>query len=128
MKPSVIFIDEIDSIGAKRKDDDHETMRRVKTSLLVEMQGVGSDNEGVLVLAATNLPWEIDEALRRRLEKRIYISLPDENSRMLILKHCIGETPHSLTEDNWDELGRKTEHFSGSDLSTLSKDAIMAPL
>jgi len=128
MKPSVIFIDEIDSIGAKRKDDEHETMRRVKTQLLVEMQGVGSDNEGVLVLAATNLPWEIDDALRRRLEKRIYISLPDEDSRKLILLHCIGKTPHTLTEEDWSELGSLTDKFSGSDLATLSKDAIMAPV
>lgn len=78
LKPSVIFIDEIDSICGVRKEDEHESMRRVKTQLMIEMQGVGSDNQGILVLGATNLPWEIDPAVRRRLEKRIYISLPDE--------------------------------------------------
>ena len=60
MKPSIIFIDEIDSVCGARKEGDHETMRWVKTEILIQMQGVGSNNDGVLVLGATNLPWEID--------------------------------------------------------------------
>lgn len=81
-----------------------------------------------MILGATNLPWEIDSAIRRRLEKRIYISLPDENSRTLILKHCIGKTSNTLSDEDWAYLGGMTQNFSGSDLSTLSKDAIMSPL
>ena len=77
MKPSVIFIDEIDSICGTRKEDEHESMRRVKTQLMVEMQGVGSNNKDLLVLGATNLPWDIDPAVSRRLERRIYIALPE---------------------------------------------------
>lgn len=95
---------------------------------MIEMQGVGSNNDGVLVLGATNLPWEIDQAIRRRLEKRIYISLPDEHSRVGILKHHIGKTPHTLNDTDWEELGRLTVDFSGSDIATLCKDAIMAPV
>lgn len=80
------------------------------------------------MLGATNLPWEIDPAVRRRLEKRIYISLPDESSRVGIVKHHLGKTPNSLTESDFEELGRMTVDFSGSDISTLCKDAIMAPV
>lgn len=126
--PSIIFIDEIDSICGARSEGEHETMRRVKTEILVQMQGVGSDNNNVLVLGATNLPWEIDPAVRRRFERRIYISLPDEYSRKEIVRHHLGKTPHELTEEDFEEIGKETDGFSGSDLSTLTKDAIMAPL
>ena len=127
-KPSIIFIDEIDSVCGARGEGEHETMRRVKTEILVQMQGVGSDNKNVLVLGATNLPWEIDPAVRRRFERRIYISLPDEYSRKEIVRHHLGKTPHSLTEEDLEDIGSATEGFSGSDLATLTKDAIMAPL
>lgn len=126
--PSIIFIDEIDSLCGARKDGDHDTMKRVKTEFLVQMQGVGSNNKGVLVLGATNLPWELDQAIRRRFERRIYISLPDEHSRKEIVRHHLGKTPHDLSEEELEEVGTETEGFSGSDLSTLTKDAIMAPV
>jgi len=126
--PSIIFIDEIDSICGARGEGEHETMRRVKTEILVQMQGVGSNNKNVLVLGATNLPWEIDPAVRRRFERRIYISLPDEYSRKEIIRHHLGKTPHSMSEEDLEIMGKDTDGFSGSDLSTLTKDAIMAPL
>lgn len=92
------------------------------------MQGVGSNNDGVLVLGATNLPWEIDQAVRRRFERRIYISLPDIESRIGILIYTIGKTPHTITDEEFREIGSLTEGFSGSDIATLCKDAIMAPV
>lgn len=66
------------------------------------MQGVGSNNKGVLVLGATNLPWEIDQAVRRRFEKRIYISLPDAESRAAICQHHLGSTSHGLTPADFE--------------------------
>ena len=76
-KPSIIFIDEIDSMCGSRSEGESDSTRRIKTEFLVQMQGVNSDMNGVLVLGATNVPWELDSAIRRRFQKRIYISLPE---------------------------------------------------
>lgn len=69
------------------------------------MQGVGSNNKGILVLGATNLPWEIDQAVRRWFERRIYIGLPDFSSRVGILKYHIGKTPCNLSDRDYEEIG-----------------------
>mmetsp|Transcript_15978 Transcript_15978/g.15386 ORF Transcript_15978/g.15386 Transcript_15978/m.15386 type:complete len:255 (+) Transcript_15978:157-921(+) len=76
-RPAIVFIDEVDSLCGSRSEGENETSRRIKTEFLVQMQGVGNDMDGVLVLGATNVPWELDGAIRRRFEKRIYIPLPD---------------------------------------------------
>lgn len=85
-KPSIIFIDEIDSLCSTRSDNENDATRRIKTEFLVQMQGVGNDTEGILVLGATNIPWVLDSAIRRRFEKRIYIPLPDEPARLHMFK------------------------------------------
>jgi len=76
-RPSIVFVDEVDSLCGSRSEGENETSRRIKTEFLVQMNGVGNDIDGVLVLGATNVPWELDPAIRRRFEKRIYIPLPD---------------------------------------------------
>ncbi|XP_077376613.1 vacuolar protein sorting-associated protein 4B isoform X2 [Festucalex cinctus] len=127
-KPSIIFIDEIDSLCGSRSENESEAARRIKTEFLVQMQGVGNDNEGVLVLGATNIPWTLDSAIRRRFEKRIYIPLPEEHARAFMFKLNLGTTPNSLTDSDFVTLGKKTDGYSGADISVIVRDALMQPV
>uniref|UniRef100_A0A3B5K316 vesicle-fusing ATPase n=1 Tax=Takifugu rubripes TaxID=31033 RepID=A0A3B5K316_TAKRU len=127
-KPSIIFIDEIDSLCGSRSENESEAARRIKTEFLVQMQGVGNDNEGVLVLGATNIPWTLDSAIRRRFEKRIYIPLPEEHARGFMFKLHLGSTPNGLTESDFMTLGKKTDGYSGADISIIVRDALMQPV
>ncbi|CAH8573493.1 unnamed protein product [Dicrocoelium dendriticum] len=130
--PSTIFIDEIDSICSRRgAESEHEASRRVKSELLVQMDGVTGatgqqedPTKTVMVLAATNFPWDIDEALRRRLEKRIYIPLPSVTGRRLLLDISLKEVP--LAEDvDLDKVAESLEGYSGSDVTNVCRDASM---
>ncbi|KAI6077728.1 Vacuolar protein sorting-associated protein 4A [Aix galericulata] len=127
-KPSIIFIDEVDSLCGSRNENESEAARRIKTEFLVQMQGVGNSSDGILVLGATNIPWVLDSAIRRRFEKRIYIPLPEEAARAQMFKLHLGNTPHSLTDANIHELARKTEGYSGADISIIVRDALMQPV
>ncbi|XP_050278985.1 protein SUPPRESSOR OF K(+) TRANSPORT GROWTH DEFECT 1-like [Quercus robur] len=116
--PSIIFIDEIDSLcGPRGKDNENEASRRIKTEFLVQMQAVSNDAKNVLVLAATNTPDDLDVAMRRRFDKRIYIPLPNRKARKQIFKLHIGNTPHNLSTKDFQDLAKKTRGFSGSDIS-----------
>lgn len=132
--PSTVFIDEIDSVCSKRgASNEHEASRKVKSELLVQMEGVSTTQNAasgddpskmVIVLGATNFPWDIDEALRRRLEKRIYIPLPDEGGRLSLLKINLKEVP--LDDDvNLAEIAENLNGYSGADVTTVCRDASM---
>jgi len=127
-KPSIIFIDEVDSLTSSRSDNESESARRIKTEFLVQMQGVGNDNDGILVLGATNIPWVLDAAIRRRFEKRIYIDLPEEHARTAMFKLNLGSTPNQLSEEDFRDLGSRTEGYSGADISIVVRDALMQPV
>ncbi|KAB0792491.1 hypothetical protein PPYR_14450 [Photinus pyralis] len=127
-KPSIIFIDEVDSLCSARSDNESESARRIKTEFLVQMQGVGHDSEGILVLGATNIPWVLDAAIRRRFEKRIYIPLPEEAARLVMFKLHLGNTPTQLSEEDLKVLAKKTEGYSGADISIVVRDALMQPV
>ncbi|GIL89001.1 hypothetical protein Vretifemale_16909 [Volvox reticuliferus] len=125
--PAIIFIDEVDALGGARGvDGEHEASRRFKAELLQQMDGLAS-GRGVMVLAATNCPWDLDPALRRRLEKRIHIGLPDAAQRLALLQlHLRGV----VLAPNVDlpALAASCEGFSGADIRLLCRDAAMAPL
>lgn len=124
--PSIIFVDEVDSIAPERTSGESGAERRVLTQMLREMDGV-EELEDVLIIAATNVPWILDTALLRRFEKRIYIPMPDKDARRKILEiHLEGG---NLSEDlDLDLIAEKTEGYSGSDLERICREATMMPL
>lgn len=126
--PSTIFIDEIDSLCSKRgSETEHEASRRVKSELLVQMDGITNAEEPmklVMVLAATNYPWDIDEALRRRLEKRIYIPLPNQAGREALLNINLREVEKSVNL-NLVQIAKDLDGYSGSDITNVCRDACM---
>ena len=74
------------------------------------MDGVGKDDQGILVLGATNIPWDLDPAVRRRFQKKIYIPLPDEVARLSLVKLSIGkDTPNTLSPEQIEEIAKRTE-------------------
>eukprot|EP00891_Asterochloris_glomerata_P002717 jgi/Astpho2/2717/Aster-00903 len=126
--PSIVFIDEIDALCSTRGEGESEAARRIKTEFLVQMQGVHTSEARVLVLGATNLPYGLDQAVRRRFDKRIYIALPEEKARAHMFKVHLGDTPHNLTQQDFMELAKRTEGFSGSDVNVVVKDVLMEPV
>ena len=163
LAPSIIFVDEIDSLLSQRSGSgEHEATRRIKTEFLIQWSDLQraaagrettdkdkerGDANRVLVLAATNLPWAIDEAARRRFVRRQYIPLPEASTRATQLRTLLGQQKHGLSNRDICELVDLTEGkirdiplqdrtnlrttlsgFSGSDITALAKDAAMGPL
>lgn len=137
LAPSIIFVDEIDSILTQRADQgEHEASRRIKNEFLVQWSDLQAAAAGktpgdvrrVLVLGATNLPWAIDEAARRRFVRRQYIPLPEPETRKVHIMKLLSHQKHAVDEAGISRLVKLTEGFSGSDLTALAKDAAMGPL
>ncbi|KAJ5209076.1 hypothetical protein PENPOL_c001G08432 [Penicillium polonicum] len=127
-KPAIIFIDEVDALCGPRGEGESEASRRIKTELLVQMDGVGKDSKGVLILGATNIPWQLDAAIRRRFQRRVHISLPDFNARMKMFMLAVGSTPCQMTQTDYRQLADLSEGYSGSDISICVQDALMQPI
>ncbi len=129
MQPSVIFVDEIDSLLSQRKDDENEASRRIKTEFLVQFDGVGtSANDHILLIGATNRPHEIDEAARRRFRKKLYIPLPDDEGRRGIVDRLLSTEKHDLTTNDISKVVQLTKGYSGSDMDGLIREAALGPL
>ncbi|KNE71253.1 hypothetical protein AMAG_15905 [Allomyces macrogynus ATCC 38327] len=127
-KPAIIFIDEIDSLCGTRGEGESEASRRIKTEFLVQMNGVGNDMDQILVLGATNIPWQLDSAIRRRFEKRIYIPLPDVHARARMFQLHVGNTPCQLGMADYRILADRTDGYSGSDIGVVVREALMQPV
>lgn len=135
-QPSVVFIDEIDSLLCARNDQDQEGSRRIKTEFLVQLDGANTfagEEARILIIGATNRPDDLDEAVRRRLVKRLYIPLPNKAGRLqflerLIAKEQSGNKHMDLSKDEMEELCSLTKGYSGADLKNLSVEAAMIPL
>uniref|UniRef100_A0A3Q3IMG3 Spastin n=1 Tax=Monopterus albus TaxID=43700 RepID=A0A3Q3IMG3_MONAL len=129
LQPSVIFIDEVDSLLCERREGEHDAARRLKTEFLIEFDGVQSGGDDrVLVMGATNRPQELDEAALRRFAKRIYVTLPDVETRCTLLKNLLEKHGNPLSKNELSYLAKATEGFSGSDLTSLAKDAALGPI
>ncbi|ORX54168.1 AAA-domain-containing protein [Piromyces finnis] len=134
--PSTIFLDELEAIMSQRTSDgaEHEGSRRMKTELLVQLDGLSKNSEHIFLLAASNLPWDLDTAMLRRLEKRILINLPDFEARKRMFEINL---PNGSVDNNnnvvvegldYDKLAEITEGYSGSDIKLVCKEAAMIPV
>eukprot|EP00250_Pteridium_aquilinum_P017407 c23617_g1_i3 orf=209-3316(+) len=129
LEPAIIFIDEVDGILRARGDaSEHEASRRVRNELMAAWDGLQSkERERILVLATTNRPFDLDDAVIRRLPRRIFIDLPDANNREKILHKLLAE--EDLSKDfDFKDLAAQTEGFSGSDLKNLCVAAAYRPI
>ncbi|KAJ7376494.1 hypothetical protein OS493_034230 [Desmophyllum pertusum] len=124
LQPSIIFIDEVDSLLCERKEGEQEHSRRMKTEFLV----IADPNERILVMGATNRPQELDDAALRRMVKRVYVPLPDKETRRVLLSKLLVKNHNPLTASEMETLSRQTEGYSGSDLTALARDAALGPI
>ncbi|KAL8204251.1 UNVERIFIED_CONTAM: Katanin p60 ATPase-containing subunit A-like 2 [Gekko kuhli] len=134
--PSTIFLDELESVMSQRgisPGGEHEGSLRMKTELLVQMDGLARSDDLVFVLAASNLPWELDCAMLRRLEKRILVDLPSREAREAMVQHWLppvsnGGGVELRTDLDYAALSQEMEGYSGSDVKLVCKEAAMRPV
>lgn len=126
--PSIIFFDEIDGLCSNRTGDSSDVSSRIKTEFLLRLSQLQTKNNYVSVIAATNLPWKIDPAIRRRFQSRIYVKLPDEISRKNIIIHQLENIEHKLTEADINNIVIQTDQFSISDLVNFMSEVKYNPL
>ncbi|EFN64126.1 Fidgetin-like protein 1 [Camponotus floridanus] len=128
-QPSVVFIDEIDSLLTQRSETEHESSRRLKTEFLVQLDGATtSEDDRILIVGATNRPQELDEAARRRLVKRLYVPLPEFEARKQIINNLLTSVRHNLVEEDIVRIAQKSAGYSGADMTNLCKEASMEPI
>ncbi|XP_067876479.1 spastin isoform X2 [Heterodontus francisci] len=116
LQPSIIFIDEIDSLLCERREGEHDASRRLKTEFLIEFDGVqSSGDDRVLVMGATNRPQELDDAVLRRFTKRVFVSLPNEQTRLLLITNLLAKHGNPLNRKDLEHLAkaqaRRSEEF-----------------
>ena len=122
--PCVLFIDEIDALGASRSDMKQSAGRHLINQFLLELDGVDYSNEGILIIGATNTPWHLDTAFRRpgRFDRIIFIPPPDEAARASILRLKLANKP--VASIDYEAIAKKLEHYSGADIEAIIDLAI----
>ncbi|WP_298650130.1 AAA family ATPase [uncultured Proteiniphilum sp.] len=122
--PCVLFIDEIDALGASRSDMKQSSGRHLINQFLQELDGINSTNEGVLIIGATNTPWNLDPAFRRpgRFDRIVFVPPPDETTRESILRLKLNNKP--IETIDFRAIAKKTEHYSGADIDAIIDLAI----
>jgi transitional endoplasmic reticulum ATPase len=127
-KPCVVFFDEVDALGASRADMRHQGGRHLINQFLSELDGIEDSNEGMLILAATNAPWHLDNAFRRpgRFDRILFVPPPDQPARANILKLMLTGKPADGVD--CDQVAKKTSDFSGADLKAVVDIAVEAKL
>jgi len=130
VSPSIIFFDEIDAILSTRKSDEHEASRRFKTEFMIRVDGVVKEksHNPILVLGCTNCPWDLDEAVLRRFQRRIYVPLPDAVARKVLIQHLLSENKHNISKNQTDKIVKMTQGYSCSDLKSIGEEAAFGPL
>ncbi|XP_034251151.1 katanin p60 ATPase-containing subunit A-like 2 [Thrips palmi] len=140
--PATVFLDEVDALASRRGlAGEHEASRRLQAELLVQLDGLNGHAENVFLLVTSNLPWDLDEALLRRLEKRILVDLPDQDAREQILRHYLPPSPAPAPRPrgpprpalgpamhcqlDYAQLAQETTAYSGADLRLVCKEAAM---
>jgi katanin p60 ATPase-containing subunit A1 len=130
--PSVLFFDEIDALMSERgASGEHEASRRLKTTFLSEMDGINSGQDSrIVVIGTTNCPWDLDVAMKRRLEKRIHVRLPDVEARKAAVSMFLSslKLDETLLERVACSVAEACHNFSFADLHSLCKEASMAPM
>ena len=121
--PCILFFDELDAIGLKRTQLTHSAGRNVVNQLLAELDGIGSRNEGVFTLGATNHPWDVDSALLRpgRFDRLALVAPPDQKARVAILRYHVRDRPTGSLD--LDAVASRTDGFSGADLAHVCETA-----
>jgi len=130
-QPSIIFLDEVDAIGIKRDGSESPVSTRILTQILQGMDGLSSKvDDRLMVLGATNRPWNIDSAMLRRFDKRIMVPLPDIEARKEIFRINFRKLPQLRISDdiNIDEMGKLTEGYTGDDIKKICMDAWYHPI
>ncbi|KAL3499283.1 hypothetical protein ACH5RR_038376 [Cinchona calisaya] len=129
VSPTIIFVDEVDSmLGQRSRAGEHEAMRKIKNEFMTSWDGLlTKSGERILVLAATNRPFDLDEAIIRRFERRIMVGLPSAENREMILKTLLAKEKVSESLD-FKELAAMTEGYSGSDLKNFGTTAAYRPI
>jgi SpoVK/Ycf46/Vps4 family AAA+-type ATPase len=127
-KPCVLFFDEVDALGASRADMRHSGGRHLINQFLAELDGIEAANEGLLILAATNAPWHLDNAFRRpgRFDRIVFVPPPDAAARAAIVRLLLTGKPSDGVD--FEQVAKKTADFSGADLKAVVDQAVEGKL